>query len=503
LSNNNQMKMKYWSNILIASVLLLLHSCEKKVTDIPTLSTNTVSEITTNSAKAGGTIISTGGGTIITRGVCWSTSPNPSLSDDHTSDGQGTGSYESALTNLQSNTEYYVRAYAENEAGIAYGESTSFETLLTVADMLAEGSTVGELLSSGISIEELIDAGVTVQELVDAGASIGDMLAFNVSVGDLLLSGVTVADLVNEGITLEQLVEAEATLSDLLDFGFTVQELLDLDVSVSDLVDANAKISEILNAGITVSELFDIGVPINILAIAGASLDDLLNLEYSINDLFASGVGVGYLEQNGVSEQELINLDLIGYIEYNADNYKWVRINDQVWLAENLKSTQLNDGTVIPEVSRLGDWRDLTTPGYCWYDNNMEDYKADCGALYNWYNVQTEKLCPIGWHVSTVSDWESLMDYIENNGHYDSVSESLKGSTGWIECGNDFYGFNAKAGGEREYWGDYSHFGHNGFWWTPNMDQQHNIIFYKIWDDIGQNVTEESTGLSIRCIRDQ
>lgn len=103
---------------------------------LPTLTTTTVSGITTNAAVSGGTITADGGGTITARGVVWSTSQNPTIVvTTKTSDGTGTGSYTSNLTNLTQNTTYYLRAYATNSAGTSYGNEISFRTnSITITD---------------------------------------------------------------------------------------------------------------------------------------------------------------------------------------------------------------------------------------------------------------------------------------------------------------------------------------------------------------------------------
>ena len=95
---------------------------------IPTVTTNNVTNNTMNTATCGGNVVSDGGATVTARGVCWSTSPNPTLSDSHTSDGNGTGNFSSSLTALAPNTTYYVRAYATNSVGTAYGNEVSFST---------------------------------------------------------------------------------------------------------------------------------------------------------------------------------------------------------------------------------------------------------------------------------------------------------------------------------------------------------------------------------------
>jgi uncharacterized protein (TIGR02145 family) len=94
----------------------------------PSVTTNTVTEITSSSAKSGGNITSDGGTSITSRGVCWSTSQNPTPSGAHTEDGAGTGSFNSILSDLLPNTYYYVRAYATNSVGTSYGNQVGFTT---------------------------------------------------------------------------------------------------------------------------------------------------------------------------------------------------------------------------------------------------------------------------------------------------------------------------------------------------------------------------------------
>jgi uncharacterized protein (TIGR02145 family) len=95
----------------------------------PVLTTVSVSNITTYTASSGGSITSSGGADITARGVVWGNSQNPTVSlSTKTSNGTGTGSFTSSITGLSASTTYYVRAYATNSAGTAYGNQVSFTT---------------------------------------------------------------------------------------------------------------------------------------------------------------------------------------------------------------------------------------------------------------------------------------------------------------------------------------------------------------------------------------
>lgn len=94
----------------------------------PTVTTKSVSGITHNSAICGGDVKNDGGANVYVRGVCYSTSQNPTVDGSHTLNGEGTGEFTSTITGLSPNTKYYIRAYATNSAGTSYGEEKSFTT---------------------------------------------------------------------------------------------------------------------------------------------------------------------------------------------------------------------------------------------------------------------------------------------------------------------------------------------------------------------------------------
>ena len=130
---------------------------------LPTLTTTAVSAVTQTSASSGGSISSSGGASVSARGVCWNTSGTPTISDAHTSDGTGTGAYTSSLTGLSMGTVYYVRGYATNSAGTAYGSVISFSTTSAALPMLtttAVSAITQTTASSGGSI--LSDGGASV-----------------------------------------------------------------------------------------------------------------------------------------------------------------------------------------------------------------------------------------------------------------------------------------------------------------------------------------------------
>jgi uncharacterized protein (TIGR02145 family) len=126
--------------------------------------------------------------------------------------------------------------------------------------------------------------------------------------------------------------------------------------------------------------------------------------------------------------------------------------------------TKLNDGTQIPNVTATDSWAGLSTPGYCWYDNDISN-KEPYGAFYNWYAVNTRKLAPAGWRVPTDADWTALENFlIANRYNYDyttsdnKIAKSMAAQSHWLTfsdegaIGNDLTrnnasGFSALPGG--------------------------------------------------------
>jgi len=106
---------------------------------VPTLTTTAISVITSTTAISGGNVTSDGGATVTSRGVCWNTASGATISNSKTTDGTGTGAFTSSVTGLTLGNTYYVRAYATNSAGIAYGNEISFTTVLAIGDSFQGG----------------------------------------------------------------------------------------------------------------------------------------------------------------------------------------------------------------------------------------------------------------------------------------------------------------------------------------------------------------------------
>jgi uncharacterized protein (TIGR02145 family) len=191
--------------------------------------------------------------------------------------------------------------------------------------------------------------------------------------------------------------------------------------------------------------------------------------------------------------------------DVDGNIYNTIIIGTQLWTTENLKTTKYNTGIAIPLVTDSLSWADLTTPGYCWY-NNDENNKDTYGALYNCYAVNTRKLCPIGWHVPADKEWTTLTDYL--GGQYVAgVKLKEAGNKHWITIGGtNETGFTALPGGNRVYYsGSFKDIGMEGIWWSSSDYLSSfawcRFIFYNL-DEIFRVDNYKKWGFSVRCIRD-
>jgi len=146
--------------IIYIFVLICISSCVKTLErtnpldgkTLPIPVTNSITGITSNSAISGGYISSDGGLAILDKGVVYNTSGNPTSTSSKISNGNGSASFSSNLSNLEPNTTYFVRAYAENLVGVAYGSQVSFKTSLAspaVSTTIASNITTSSFVAGG------------------------------------------------------------------------------------------------------------------------------------------------------------------------------------------------------------------------------------------------------------------------------------------------------------------------------------------------------------------
>jgi uncharacterized protein (TIGR02145 family) len=182
-----------------------------------------------------------------------------------------------------------------------------------------------------------------------------------------------------------------------------------------------------------------------------------------------------------------------------AINYKW-------WMAANLKTTKYNDGTDIPNVTVNAEWADLTSGAYCYHSNSSSN-GTTYGALYNWFAVETGKLCPTGWHVPTEAEWTELITYAGGTSNAGKVKET--GTTHWVTPNSgatNQWGFRALPGSTRHSGGMfYESIGWIGNWWSSTQRDASMGYFYEMVyhsATITRSYTSKKAGNSVRCIKD-
>jgi uncharacterized protein (TIGR02145 family) len=210
--------------------------------------------------------------------------------------------------------------------------------------------------------------------------------------------------------------------------------------------------------------------------------------------------------QNGSPYKEVKYGSTVKDLENNI--YKTVQIGSQTWMVENLKTTKYNDGKAIRLVTSERVWKNLTTPGYCWYNNNPVAYKDLFGALYNWHTVNTDKLCPVGWHVPSDVEWIVLIDYL---GGEDISAEKLREA--WYHHWNypNWYatnetGFTAVPGGVINDNGEFGGVGEVGVWWSSSRCEDPHFVWSRSMINSKSSLYREEqskkNGFSVRCVKD-
>jgi uncharacterized protein (TIGR02145 family) len=415
---------------------------------VPTVITDTATSITQTTATSGGEVTSSGGSSVTARGVCWSTSPVPSLADNYSIDGSGTGTFISFLTGLTYSTLYYVRAYATNIVGTAYGNEITFTTLPAALAMVTTDTATNITSSTATSGGNVTSNG---------GASI-------------TARGVCWSTSSNPTLAADHTIDGSG-----------------LGTFISNLT----------------------GLAENTL--------------YYVRAYATNSVGTAYgNEITFTTNQPFQCGDQMQDIDGNT--YNTVQIGSQCWMKENLKTTTYNNNTPIPNVTDANSWSNLTTGAYVWYDNDIS-WKDLYGALYNWYAVDdSDGLCPIGWHVPTYYEWNTLVNYIGGMGSPNGnkikscrqVNSPLGGDCNtsehprWDECdtqyGTDDYGFSGLPGGYRTTSGLFDYIQTGGFWrcslyGPPPLNLTWLRTLFNTSGGVGSGSFPEKIGSSVRCLK--
>ena len=404
----------------------------------PIVTTGTISNIATNSATSGGNVTATGGKSVTARGVCWSVLHNPTTSSNHSTDGSGLGGFTSSISDLIPNTTYYVRAYATNEIGTAYGNEVSFTTPC-----------------DEVNVSILID---------NTTVPYGQNTVLNASgaSGYVWSTGGT-----GSSITVSPTAVTTYTVTGTNGYGCATTA----------------------------------SVTLNVLPVGDA-------------------------------------LPCPGHAtvtDYDGNVYNTVKIGQQCWMKENLRTTHYEDGTEIP----VGYIASSISP-YHYIPNNDASTIPVYGRLYNRKAAMhgmsasstnpsgVQGICPSGWHLPSHAEFLQLVNYMSGeplycyNGNSNYLAKALASTTGWVSEStgigykptlNNTSGFSAYPAGIYSYTdlndesdemvGECVGFGEGVFFWSTSDSTSNRYIargLISFMNVLVGSLDKDMVGLSLRCV---
>ena len=427
--------------LLALSFLPLLDSCKKEPV-LPVVTIDEVSEITRTSIKSGGNVTSDGGAEIIVAGICWSTSPSPSVRDKHTNDGYDIGPFSTNLTDLAPNTKYYIRAYAVNDAGIAYSSELSFTT---------------EPLSGAIITTTEVTQ-ITTNSSLSGGTITSD-------------GGSPVTDRGVCWSTSQNPTTNDAKTSDGTGSGSFPSSLTGLLPNTTYYVRAYAINSAQTSYGNTLSfttqpapvvTLFD-GHEYGTISIGNQvwMTENLQTTHYQNGDPIITGLANNEWSTTTSGTYAIYNNDPANIDSYGL-LYNWYAVTDNRNICP--------EGWHVPsnnEWAILADY--LTANGYGFGGSGVDIGKAMAAIS--------------GWNASTVT-----------------------GTVGNDQSVNNQSGFSAVPAGFRNTDGSYGYAGVYGFWWSASESSAGSVdallsFLQFASDNLGNNSYNKRKGLSVRCLK--
>jgi len=510
---------------------------------LPVITTTAISSVTITTAKSGGNIISNGGTIVTEHGICWGTTQNPTTAGNKIiSESPGTGIYTGSLISLTPNITYFVRAYATNVAGTAYGEQITFQTLLYTPYLSAtalSAITATSVISGG-TITSDWGAAITARGI--CWGTVQNPTIANSKTTDGSGRGSFTSAITGLTGNTTYYIRAYATNSAGTGYssqiGFTTLPVIAPVISttaISELAYSSCTTGgTIINDGGSVVSARGVcwGTSQNPTTAGSKTTDgsgtgtfvsniaDLsTNTMYYVRAYATNSTGTTYGDERIVILYP--NVTGLTVTDVDANIYHTVKIGTQLWMVENLKTTKYNDGTAIPNASTNAAWSSLATPGYSWYNNNIAN-RTNYGGLYNWFAINTGKLCPTGWHVPTDAEWTILTDYLANKGYGyqgtgSNIAKSMAATSGWNpsstlgNVGNDLESnnnslFTVLPGGDRNGDGTFAKMGNYGVFWSSSEQDATSAMFRSLF--YGSARVErgsglfKANGLSVRCIKD-
>lgn len=531
---------KYYVRAYAITSSVTVYGDEKTFTTpalvLATLSTTAISNVTINSSQSGGNITDDGGASVTARGVCWSTSPIPTISKPHTTNGNGIGDFSSNITGLSSNMTYYVRAYATNSVGTAYGNERSFITLESVSFPVVSTELAIDVTETSATLvgDVISDGGATITARGFYWSNSANPDAFDNNAPGGIGTGIYNSPISGLSPNTTYYMRAYAgnskgtSYGDVLNFT-TLQSIMLPDVSTSGITEITQTTCSLGgnvtdDGGATVIERGVCWSTSSSPTISGSHTIDgsgtgyfsstitglSPNTSYYTRAYATNSAGTNYGDPLLFTTPEEIVQDI------NGNVYQTVQIGNQKWMAENLKVTHYSDGSAIPLMEDSADWVALADLdiAYCWYDNSNTNRDV-YGGLYTWAAAMNgaassitnpsgvQGVCPNGWHLPSELEWTELISFL---GGESVAGGRLKeaGFTHWSSPNTgatNESGFTALPGGRRKVNGSFQDLGYYTYIWRTDAVGEATEIGFNT-DSVYPWYEGSSPGYSVRCVKD-
>ncbi|MEI6138212.1 MAG: fibrobacter succinogenes major paralogous domain-containing protein [Mariniphaga sp.] len=497
----------------------------------PTVKSNGILSDTPYTAIGGGEVTDNGGDNISQRGICYSTSTDPTIADSKTSDGTGNGVFVSSLSGLLPNTLYYAKAYAISwPSVIGYGDQVSFTTKSDIPALTttAISNTKSTTATSGGDITYDGGTVITVRGVcwsIAANPTVANTRTFDGTGDGVFSSDIT---LLNPGTTYYVRAYATNTAGKT---GYGNQVTIQTNGYPALTTTAITNISNDHASG--GGNIFDDGgATITLRGVCWSTKENptfndsrtedgpgkgaysssitplMMGTQYFVRAYAVNATGTSY--GNQVSFTTLAGVPGAA-TDGDGNIYQELVIGTQTWLVGNLKTTKYRNGNPIENITLPGDWKNASSGAYCWYNNDITR-KDKMGALYNFYAVTDPRnIAPDGYHVATEADWATLRAFLGND-LKDGYKLMASGPNDWLPShGTNTTMFTAYPAGYR-YFSDGGFYdsdtnenaGIQSYFWTTDVFDivKKQAFGWVLFDgQINSGGYDYTYGFSVRCVK--
>ncbi len=543
LKNTNHTLKKF---VIISIVLTLCFmSCEKlELLKKPTVNTVKVENRTTTTITATGEFPDLNKNDIIEYGFCWSQDNNPTIAEDFISLDLNSlnNIFIYRIHGLVPGQVYYLNAFASNEIGVSYGEEISFTTenknaiIITSEITNITASTAscgGNVLDNGGS--EITAKGICWSLDKDPTVS-GDHTT------DGTGTGVFTSQLIDLNVNSLYYVRAYATNANGTYYGselsFTTEN--GLPTLITNDVNEITATTAVCGGNISDNGGFDItsrGVCWN--TSSNPTIADIYTNDGSGTGSFVSNItglsewSTYYVRSYATNEIGTVYGDEIMFtannplIDFDGNTYETVKIGNQVWMKENLKTSHYADGSALVDGAAAGYIAGDYDTKYFFVYNNNDSNKDAYGYLYTWAAIMNDDLgsdenpsgvqgvCPDNWHIPSDAEWKELEMFLgmsEDEANATAwrgldVGDKLKAINGWNSGGNgtDESGFMSLPSGSRNSDGTFIDLGGRATYWSSSEYYNSNAWYRELsysYIEAYRSFKFKTNGCSVRCIKD-